>query len=79
MPGRSCEHQKKLDEMYRNLPPEMRSRYEYVQQVAQAIRANYAAAFITSQMFARQMEDRLTGLLEGYVRLLFAATPTANT
>jgi hypothetical protein len=68
------EHQKRLDEMHRNLPPEMRSRYAYVQQVVQAIRANYEQLSGSSQIFARQMADRLDGLLEGYVRLLFTAT-----
>ena len=67
------EHQAKLNEMYRNLLPEMRSRYEYLQKVAQAIRANYSQLSATSQIFARQMEEKLQGLLDGYVRLLFAA------
>ncbi|MBN9662544.1 MAG: hypothetical protein J0H49_30375 [Acidobacteria bacterium] len=69
------EHTKRLEEMYRNLPPEMRSRYAFVQQVAQAIRTNYQQLSASSQIFARQMAERLDGLLEGYVRLLF----TANT
>ena len=72
--GEKREHQKRLDEMYRNLPPEMRSRYAFVQQVAQGIRANYAMLSASSQVFARQMAERLDGLLEGYVRLLFSAT-----
>lgn len=69
------EHSKRLEEMYKNLPPEMRSRYAFVQQVAQAIRTNYQQLSASSQIFARQMAERLDGLLEGYVRLLF----TANT
>jgi hypothetical protein len=72
--GEKREHQKRLDEMYRNLPPEMRSRYAFVQQVVQAIHANYAMLSASSQVFARQMAERLDGLLEGYVRLLFTAT-----
>jgi hypothetical protein len=67
------QHAEKLNEMYRNLLPEMRSRYDYLQKVAQAIRTNYSQLSATSQIFARQMEDKLHGLLEGYVRLLFAA------
>ncbi len=67
------DHQKKLDEMYRNLPQEMGGRYKSVQQIVEGIRANYKMLSSTSQVFARQMEDRLAGLLEGYVRLLFAA------
>ena len=71
--GEKRDHQKKLDEMYRNLPPEMGGRYKSVQQVVEGIRANYQQLSSTSQVFARQMDDRLAGLLEGYVRLLFAA------
>jgi hypothetical protein len=67
------EHEKRLGEMYRNLSPEMRSRYANVQQVVQAIRVNYSMLSSTSQIFARQMEERLDGLLEGYVRLLYTA------
>ena len=67
------EHQKRLDEMYRNSPPEMRSRYTNVQQVAEAIRANYSQLSYASQVFATQMEAKLAGLLEGYVRLLYTA------
>ena len=67
------EHQKRLDEMYRNIPQEMRSRYTYVQQVAAAIRANYLQLSYASQVFANQMEAKLAGLLEGYVRLLYSA------
>jgi hypothetical protein len=80
------EHQKRLDEMYRNIPPDMRSRYAYVQQVAQAIRANYSQLSYASQVFATQMEAKLAGLLEGYVRLLcgtratyIISTPAAST
>lgn len=71
--GEKRAHQKKLDEMHRTLTPEMRSRYAAVQQVVQGIRANYQQLSYTSQVFARQMDERLSGLLEGYVRLLFAA------
>lgn len=66
-------HQKRLDEMFRNLPPEMRSRSAYLQQVAQAIRGNYSQLSYGSQVFATQMDNKLAGLLEGYIRLLNAA------
>ena len=68
------EHQKRLDEIYRNLPPEMRSRNASLQQVAQAIRNNYQMLSAGSQVFGQQMSERLDGLLEGYLRLLFAAS-----
>jgi hypothetical protein len=66
-------HEKRLTEMYKDLPVQMRSRYEFVQQVAQGIRENYSRLSATSQMFAQQMEDKLSGLLSGYIRLLYTA------
>lgn len=66
-------HDQRLNDIYRELPVEMRKRYETVAQVAQAIRSNYARLSSTSQIFAKQMEDKLTGLIQGYVRLLHAA------
>lgn len=71
--GEKKAHALKLQEMYKVLPPEMRSRYAFVQQVSQGIRANYQQLSASSQIFARQMAERLDGLLEGYVRLLFTA------
>jgi hypothetical protein len=71
-------HQKRLEELHRNLTPEMRSRHDYVQQVAKAIRDNYAQLSHASQVFAGPMEDKLAGLLEGYLRLLFAARTHAE-
>ncbi len=66
-------HQKKLDEMYRNLPQEMRSRYAYIQQIAEGIRTNYSQLSYASQVYADQMNEKLAGLLDSYVRMLFAA------
>jgi hypothetical protein len=66
-------HEARLNELYKELPAEMRGRYAGVQQVVQAIRANYAQLSSTSQIFAKQMEDKLSGLLQGYVRLLHTA------
>jgi hypothetical protein len=37
-----------------------------------AIRANYSRLSSTSQMFLEQMQQRLDGLLQAYLRLLFA-------
>lgn len=67
------DHQKRLDEMQKNLPPEMRSRYANVQHVADSIRANYSQLSFGSQVFAKQMASKLDGLLEGYVRMLYTA------
>lgn len=67
------EHQKRLEEMRKNLPPQMRSRHEFVQKIAAEIRANYAQLSHASQIFASQMDGKLNGLIEGYVRLLHTA------
>jgi hypothetical protein len=67
------EHEARLNELYKELPADMRSRYAGVQEVVQAIRANYSRLSSTSQIFAKQMEDKLSGLLQGYVRLLHTA------
>ena len=71
--GEKRAHQLRLAEMYRNQPPEVRSRYDFVLQVARGIRTNYEQLSASSQVFARQMAERLEGLLEGYLRLLVAA------
>lgn len=63
----------KLFDLFKELPPELKSRYEQVVQVARAIRANYAKLSTTSQMFVQQMDQKLTGLQHGYVRLLHAS------
>ncbi|MBI1791842.1 MAG: hypothetical protein HYR60_30310 [Acidobacteria bacterium] len=66
-------HQKRLGEIYGELPVEMRSRYSFVETVAQAIRDNYSRLSATSQIFTKQMEDKLGGLLNAYIRLLHTA------
>jgi hypothetical protein len=63
----------RLNDMFQEIPPEMRIRYAKVDAVCKAIRLNYGRLSSTSQIFAEQMEDRLQGLLQGYVRLLHAA------
>jgi len=67
------QHEMKLSAMFHDLPPEMRTRYAHVAEVCGDIRANYAKLSSTSQIFVKQMEDKLSGLQQGYVRLLFAA------
>ena len=66
-------YQVKLSAMFSELPPEMRTRYAHVAEVCEAIRVNYGRLSATSQMFVKQMEDKLQGLQQGYVRLLWAA------
>jgi hypothetical protein len=63
----------RLNVMFQEIPPEMRVRYARLDAVTKAIRENYSRLSSTSQIFADQMEDRLQGLLQGYVRLLHAA------
>jgi archaellum component FlaC len=61
-----------LQAMYKEIPPEMQVRYARLDQLCRSIRENYSKLSSTSQMFVKQMEDRLDGLLQGYLRLLHA-------
>ncbi len=63
----------KLRDMFLQIPPEMRNRYAGLDEVCRSIRENYSSLSATSQMFSTQMEQRLDGLLQGYLRLLHAA------
>ncbi|MFZ1130696.1 MAG: hypothetical protein WCA97_20475 [Terriglobales bacterium] len=67
-------HQQKLSEMLATLPPEMQSRYIHAAQVCGSIRSNFAQFSSTSQIFLDQIDSRLQGLLNGFARLLLAAT-----
>jgi hypothetical protein len=67
------QQQKGLSDLFRELPPEMRSRFARLDAVCQAIRENYKRLSSTSQMFAEQMESKLDGLSQSYVRLLNSA------
>ncbi|MBV9302770.1 MAG: hypothetical protein JOY62_10865 [Acidobacteriaceae bacterium] len=63
----------RLSAMFQEIPPEMRLRYGNLDTICRRIRENYGRLSSTSQIFARQTEDRLQGLLEGYLRLLHSA------
>jgi len=65
-------HQERLDEMLRNLPAEMQSRYVHAAQVCGAIRSNFAQLSSASQIFLQQVDTQLQGLLNGFARLLLA-------
>ncbi len=67
------EQKKRLNEIYRNLPTEMRSRAAYLMQTAQAIRTTYAQLEYGSHVLASQMDEKLNGLLESHIRLLQTA------
>jgi len=62
----------KLSTMFNEMPPELRTRYAALDSMCNGIRANYSRLSSTSQMFLEQMEQRLRGLLEAYLRLLYA-------
>ena len=62
-----------LTAMFMELPIEMRTRYSALDSICRSIRANYTRLSSTSQMFLEQMEQKLQGLLQAYLRLLFAA------
>ncbi len=66
-------HQEKLNDMLRNLPAEMQSRYVHAAQVCASIRANFAQLSSASQIFLRQIDTSLQGLLTGYARLLLSS------
>jgi hypothetical protein len=61
-----------LNDLFRELPPELRVRFGEVDIMCRAIRENYKRLSSTSQMFAEQMESKLDGLSQSYLRLLNA-------
>ncbi len=77
---RSCKYaeekrqlEQKLSDVLQSLPPTQRTRYAALQSLCDNIRFNYRQLSSTSQMFIGQMQDRLDGLLQAYVRMLSAA------
>lgn len=67
-------HQQQLAQMLRNLPSDMQSRYWKLAEVCASIHNNFNQLSTTSQIFLQQMDGRLSGLLNGYSRLLLAAS-----
>jgi uncharacterized protein YukE len=67
------EREKSLSAMYYELPPEMRARYGNLDTICRGIRQNYSRLTSTSQMFVDQMESKLEGLSQSYIRLLNSA------
>jgi hypothetical protein len=65
-------HNVKINDMFQQLPPEVRLRYARLDKVCKAVRANYGVLSSTSQMLVSQMGERLQGILEAYLRLLYA-------
>jgi hypothetical protein len=64
--------EQKLQAMFQEIPPEMRVRYARLDGLCRNIRENYTRLSSTSQMFVKDVENRLEGLLQGYLRLMHA-------
>ena len=64
--------EQKLQAMFQEIPPDMRVRYGKLDGLCRNIRENYSRLSSTSQMFVKEVQDRLDGLLQGYLRLLHA-------
>lgn len=62
-----------LSALFHEMPPEMRTRYAQLDSTCRAIRENYKRLSSTSQIFVEQMEAKLEGLAQSYLRLLNAA------
>jgi hypothetical protein len=62
----------RLRALFNEIPPDMRARYSRVDALCRNIRENYARLSAATQVFAKETEDRLDGLLQGYLRLLHA-------
>src|SRR5215831_7237644 len=62
----------RLQALFREIPPDMRARYSRIDALCRSIRENYARLSAATQVFAKETEDRLDGLLQGYLRLLHA-------
>jgi hypothetical protein len=58
--------------LFNEIPPDMRARYSRVDALCRNIRENYSRLSAATQLFAKETEDRLDGLLQGYLRLLHA-------
>ena len=65
-------HELKIIEMWKQLPTDARARYDELVSVCKAVRANYSSLSSASQMLVSQMQDKLQGMLEAYLRLLYA-------
>ncbi|HWR52154.1 MAG TPA: hypothetical protein VN428_13670 [Bryobacteraceae bacterium] len=67
------ENRVRLKQMYDELPQEMKNRYLDLGNAVRAITANYRRLSSTARIFVQQIEDRLEGLMQAYLRLLHSA------
>jgi hypothetical protein len=65
--------QSRLADLFRSLPAAVQERYTTLQSLAGSIRQNYRQLSSSSQVFIAQLEERLDGLLQAYLRLLCSA------
>jgi hypothetical protein len=63
----------RLQQIYDEMPPEMKNRYLDLGRAARAITANYRRLSSTARMFMKQIEEKLEGLMQAYLRLLHSA------
>jgi hypothetical protein len=63
-------HDLQLARLFQELPATMRKRYDDLLYVCRTIRNNYTRLSSTSQIFVKQIEERLKGLPQAYLRLL---------
>lgn len=66
-------HQMRLWQIFRELPREMQGRYADVDRTCREILANYERLSSPSQIFTRQMAERLASLKHAYLRMLHSA------
>jgi hypothetical protein len=68
------QRQVQFAQMLSSLSPEAKGRYGKLAQVCAVVRSNFSQFSTTSKIFLQQMDARLDGLLDGYARLLLAAS-----
>src|SRR5271156_2163083 len=68
------QRQAQFAQMLASLSPEAKARYAKLAQVCAYVRGNFSQFSSTSKIFLEQMNARLDGLLDGYARLLLAAS-----
>ena len=67
------QQQLKVAQLMVELPTDLQQRYAHMLDTVSSIRRNYSKLSHSSQMFTSQMDQRLAGLLDSYLRLLHAA------
>jgi hypothetical protein len=65
--------QSRLADLFHTLTPTVQGRYTALQSLTESIRHNYRQLSSSSQIFIAQMEEKLDGLLNAYLRLLCGA------